>query len=384
MKLLYISDLDDYFVFALTQDGALIKLRAAKKNAPNLAGNIYLARAEAIYKTGSVFFNIGAGKNAYLKNTGVSANKTVKTGQILPVLVLRDETAQKGSLVTTKLSAKNAYFVISRGKTENGVSAKIKPAAKRAFLHTFLKNNLPGGFSGLARTKSENLSESELLARFLPLLTDFAQALKDLEKAAKKTPPCLVYGDECPITKETEGFFEYAPDISEIITDLKNGAVSALSAKFGAALNVVKTGSDGFFAAYNLTKQINSGLCKKVWLKCGGYIIIEHTEACVAIDINSGRCVNVKNREKSIKTVNEEAAREIAAQIILRGLAGKIVIDFINPKNSGEFKAYAETLNALLIEHGLSNTEILPLAGIVVLIIRKTRESVDKLLSLDR
>jgi len=175
-------------------------------------------------------------------------------------------------------------------------------------------------------------------------------------------------------------------EAEKIVIDSKDGYDSVLAFLDGflpSLKNSVELyeGREPIFGAFNLEGDISRALKRKVWLKSGGYIVIEHTEALVAIDVNTGRYVGKHNLEETILKTNLEAVKEIAYQIRLRDIGGIIIIDFIDmKKKSNQEKVFNALKDAFLRDR--SKTHVLPMSemGLIQMTRKRVRKPLSRLL----
>src|SRR5579875_2381033 len=261
-----------------------------------------------------------------------SISDLLKPGQEIIVQIAKEPLGQKGARITSHIALPGRYVVYMPTVDHVGVSRKIPSDEERQRLKRVLQGNrqgIPGGF--ICRTAAEGRTEEELSAdmHFLyNLWLDLRQ------KAEKKPAPALLHHDLDLVQRIlrdqlTSNFKTIWVDNE----DLYENVVTFLQRFQPSLVNRVKmyTRSAPIFDAFNITQELEKALRPKVWLKSGGYIVINQTEALVAIDINTGKYVGKSNRlEDTIVKTNLEAVKEIVRQIRLRDLGGIIVVDFID------------------------------------------------------
>jgi ribonuclease G len=261
-----------------------------------------------------------------------SITELLKEGQEIIVQIAKEPLGQKGARITSHIALPGRYVVYMPTVEHTGVSRKIASDEERQRLKRILQVHhagVPGGF--IVRTAGEGKSEEDLAAdmNFLyNLWLDIRQ------KAEKKPAPLLLHHDLDIVQRTlrdqlTENFKAIWADNEELYESVVN-----FVQRFQPALvNRVKlyTRSEPIFDAFNITAELEKALRPKVWLKSGGHIVINQTEALVAIDVNTGKYVGRSNRlEDTIVKTNTEAVKEIVRQIRLRDLGGIIVVDFID------------------------------------------------------
>ena len=256
----------------------------------------------------------------------------LKAGQEIIVQIAKEPLGQKGARITSHVALPGRYVVFMPSVAHLGVSRKIASDEERQRLKRILQAHRSGAAGGfIVRTAGEGIPEDEIAAdmNFLyNLWLDIRQ------KAEKKPAPMLLHCDldivqrilRDQVTDEYKSVWVDNEDMYESILTFVQRFQPTL-------VNRVKmyTRPTPIFDAFNITAELEKALRPKVWLKSGGYIVINQTEALVAIDINTGKFVGKSNRlEDTIVKTNTEAVKEIVRQIRLRDLGGIIVVDFID------------------------------------------------------
>jgi ribonuclease G len=251
-------------------------------------------------------------------------------GQDILVQVIKEPVGKKGVRVTTEVSLPGRFLVLLPFDGKIGVSKKISSFKEKRRLRKLVRSILPPTFGVIVRTNAENQEEKVFLQDLESLLTTW----REIEKTVKEeTPPALIYKDMATTSSVIRDLF--SEDISRVLIDNKKLFKEIRTyVKLVAPSMVEKIEYYGkrepIFDVNGVEKEIANSLARKVWLKSGGYIIIEHTEAMTVIDVNSGRYAAKQEQELNSLRTDLEAAREICRQIKLRDLGGIIVIDFID------------------------------------------------------
>ncbi|MBL8485181.1 MAG: Rne/Rng family ribonuclease, partial [Rhodocyclaceae bacterium] len=264
----------------------------------------------------------------------------LREGQEIIVQVDKDERGNKGAALTTYISLAGRYLVLMPNNPRGGGVSRRVAGDDRAELREVLdKLDLPGGMSTIARTAAIGRSAEELQWDLNYLL----QLWRAIESAAhQQTGAFLIYQEGSLVIRAIRDYFQ--PDIGEILIDtdeIFEQARQFMSHVMPATVNRVKRYRDDvpLFSRFQIEHQIESAYARDVHLPSGGRVVIDHTEALVAIDVNSGRATKGADIEETALRTNCEAADEIARQLRLRDLGGLIVIDFIdmeNPRNQRE------------------------------------------------
>jgi ribonuclease G len=266
------------------------------------------------------------------KAPGPSISDLLKEGQEIIVQIAKEPLGQKGARITSHIALPGRFLVYMPTVDHMGVSRKIPSDDERSRLKRILQNNRAGISGGyIVRTAGEGRSEEELRADMLFLYNLW---LDMRQKAERRPAPLLIHHDLNVVERIlrdqlTSNFKSIWVDNEEVYE-----SVLRFVERFQPALvNRVKlyTRSNPIFDEFGITAEMEKALRPKVWLKSGGYIVINQTEALVAIDVNTGKFVGKSHRlEDTIVKTNTDAIKEIVRQIRLRDLGGIIVVDFID------------------------------------------------------
>jgi len=261
-----------------------------------------------------------------------SISELLKPGQEIIVQIAKEPLGQKGARITSHIALPGRYVVFMPSVAHLGVSRKVSSEEERLRLKRILQTHRVGTSGGfIVRTAGEGVPEEEIAADMSYL---YSLWLDIRQKAEKKPAPVLLHYDLDIVQRilrdqVTEEFKAIWVDNEELFESV----VNFMQRHQPALVNRVKmyTRNAPVFDAFNITQELEKALRPKVWLKSGGYIVINQTEALVAIDINTGKFVGKSNRlEDTIVKTNVEAVKEIVRQIRLRDLGGIIVVDFID------------------------------------------------------
>ncbi|MDR1166143.1 MAG: Rne/Rng family ribonuclease [Deltaproteobacteria bacterium] len=330
----------------------------------------------------------GPGENAILgtadKAPELSPKPPIETllceGQELLAQVIKEPIGQKGARVTSRVSLPGRRLVFMDAPGHLGVSKRIDDEEERRRLKGLLETHGEGqGF--IARTASEGATAFEIQAE----MSFLRQLWKKIQKDSLGVKaPALVYQDLDATLKATRDIF--TDQVSRLVIDDRGQFekakefVLAFEPKLLSSVSLYE-GPEPLFHAYDVETDLARALNKKVWLKSGGYVVFDSTEALTAIDVNTGRYVGVRNLEETTLTTNLEATREIAYQLRLRNIGGLIVIDFIDmEKESNRERVYAALKELLRRDKG--KTKVLPMSelGLMEMTRKRARENIDRLL----
>ena len=308
-------------------------------------GNIYkgiITRIEPSLQ--AVFVDYGAERHGFLQIHEIhpdyfhdddsgdqSLQNLVKRGQELLVQVTKDPFMKKGAMLTTYISLPGRYLVLMPGRDTKGVSRKIADEARRQRLREIMDSfKLPQDFGLIVRTAGTD-STKKMLNRDYNYLMRLWKTIKGQVMAEKA--PVLLYKERTLVLRSIRDSF--TPEVSEILIDDPNvyhevkDFIRLFSRRHTKIVKLFK-GVKPLFSKFQLEDQIASIYENRVTLKSGGSIVIQPTEALVAVDVNSGKSTQEKSVEKTAYLTNIEAAEEIGRQLRLRDLGGLIVIDFID------------------------------------------------------
>ncbi len=277
--------------------------------------------------------------------------EVIKRRQILLVQVVKEERGNKGAALTTYLSLAGRYCVLMPNTPRGGgISRKITSPADRKRLREIMNElEIPDGMGLIVRTAGANRPKAEIKrdCEYLLRLWDDIR-----EKTLQSVAPALIYEEANLIKRAIRDV--YSRDIDEVIVDGEEAYNAAkdfmrmLMPSHARKVQLYRDGGVSLFARAGVEAQLDAMHNKRVELPSGGYIVIDQTEALVAIDVNSGRATRERNIEETALKTNLEAADEIARQIRLRDLAGLIVIDFIDMENSRNNAAVERRLKEAL------------------------------------
>ena len=264
-----------------------------------------------------------------------SIKEALREGQELLVQVEKDERGNKGAALTTYISLAGRYIVLMpNNPSGGGVSRRIEGEERDELREVLAHVEVPQGMSIIARTAGIGRSQEELQwdLDYLKQLWDAIEGAAESEKA-----PSLIYLESSLVVRAIRDYFN--PEIGEILIDTEDvyqQALAFMSTVMPSNVNRIKRYVDDvpLFSRFQIEHQIESAHAREVRLPSGGAIVIDHTEALTAIDINSARATKGSDIEATAFNTNLEAAEEIARQLRLRDLGGLIVIDFIDMENS--------------------------------------------------
>ena len=353
VKDILIYSKDGRYCIAVLEDGELAELHVENDNRKSIAGSIYRGRVERVIPgMQAAFVDIGLEQNAYLNVNDVFYDDTDLSGDIgagkisrpdisdllrqgneITVQVIKDAIGAKGPRVTANISLPGRYAVLLPGSDTYGVSKKIEDMEVRKRLKETAAALKPENCGIILRTAARD-AEPEQVSEDIRNLLDTWEKIKQAE--GKGRVPRLLYSGTGEFDKTLGEHL--APGISRIIVndmDMYERLTSVPIAGIipqGAKVELYTRDYD-MFAYYNVQSAVKEALSRKVWLKSGGYLVFDYTEALTVIDVNSGKYTGKKDFEETAFSINMEAAEAIARQVRLRNLSGIIIIDFIDMKH---------------------------------------------------
>ena len=367
VKLLINTEEPEECRIALIEDGRVESFHMTSVVHEQTKSNIYKGRVTAIEPNlQAAFIDIGTEKNGFLPFSEIhpeyytseeAAQKhwkdlniqdVIKKGQEMLVQVVKVAIGSKGASMTTYLSLPGRFLVLMPGSDSAGISRKIDDEKQRSKLRKMMGTlNIPEGIGFIIRTASQDITKTAL-NKDLGYLLRLWDETKKLGQSAKSTT--LIYKDQDIITKVLRDY--YSPEIKEILVDTQEAYdkvgnfLKLLPAKQRKTTVKLHQGSRPIFNQYGIEDQIEQIYQPVVKLPAGGSIVINPTEALVAIDVNSGSTGKDKNFSETIFLANMEAAAELARQLRLRDLGGLIVVDFIDMRNSRHIKEVEKLVKA--------------------------------------
>lgn len=360
-KLLINAEEPEECRIALVEDGRLESLHVTTIDREPTKNNIYKGRIVSIEANlQAAFVDIGTGRNGFLPVNEIhpeyyrqDVNERTRTliaqqqwkkikiedvmqkGQEVLVQVVKEVTGNKGANMTTYLSLPGRCLVLMPGSDSAGISRKIVGEERRANLREIMSEfEIPEGIGYIIRTASAEITKA-VLEKDLQTLLALWEEIK--HRGQTMEAPALVYEEQDTVVRFLRD--HYFPEISEITVDTQeslnnvNAFIELLPAKQRKVKVRLHSGAKPIFNQYNIEEQIESIFRPQVALPSGGSIVINPTEALVAIDVNSGRTSKNADFDETIFLANMEAAAELARQLRLRDLGGLIVVDFIDMRN---------------------------------------------------
>jgi len=407
---------------ALVENGVVAELHIERNRSQELMGNIYRGRvARVLPGMQASFVDISLGRTAFLyvadvhrdfsdleqmmlansstdqdidlidpeisqtdqlHETSLRIEDLLHEGQNIMVQVAKEPLGSKGARLTSHISLPGRHLVLMPTVNHIGISRRIEDKEERERLKGIIRKISPGPLGCIVRTVAEDGTEKKLEAEmsFLLKLWDNIQG-----KMEKGTRPGLLYKDLSISLRAVRDLFTREVDRLIIDSDEEYENIMEFIDTFDPTLKYsveFYEGAGPIFDAFGIEIEISRALGNKIWLKSGGYIIIELTEALTAIDVNTGSYVGKRNLEETILKTNLEAVKEIAYQLRFRNIGGLIVIDFIDMEKPSNRERVCMTLKEAL-SRDKAKTNILQMSelGLIEMTRKRTRANLNRLLS---
>jgi ribonuclease G len=392
---------------AVLEGGRLEEFSIERESDRQISGSIYKGRVKNLEPgLKAMFVDIGLDKNAFLhywdaipsvdagvetidrggrkkSQKRITANdipRIYPPGSDIIVQVTKGPIGTKGPRITTNISLAGRYLVLMPFDEQSGISKKIEDPKERQRLRRILQElNVPEGMGVIIRTVGEGQKARFFVRDIHVLLEQWKKISGDLETARA---PKLLLPEPDLIERTVRDFL--TDEVDRIVVDdldsvnrMKDlvGLISKRSQKkirhYTEAVPI--------FERFNVDKQIDAALRRQVWLPCGGYLVIDETEALVAIDVNTGRNKGGKDQDKTILQTNLEAAEEIARQLRLRNIGGLIVLDLIDMRNQRDQKQVFQVFKEH-VKRDKARTHILPISqlGLMEMTRQRVQESISR------
>ncbi|MCP5558006.1 MAG: Rne/Rng family ribonuclease [Verrucomicrobiaceae bacterium] len=397
---------------ALLENGMLEEYSIERVGAQSLVGSVFKGRVKNIEQgLKAMFVDIGFEKNAFLHfwdaipaaldggleeiNRGGSAKKrkTIQAkdipslypvGSEIMVQVTKGPIGNKGPRVTTNISLAGRLLVLMPLNEVFGISRKVDDPKERARLRRIIENlDLPEGMGLIMRTEASG-KRARHIVRDLSLLVEQWNEIVE-QRDGHKAPVCC-FQEPDVIERTVRDFL--TEDVDEVVCDNQEmtermqemaAQISRRARRRISYYNSATTGTGAaIFDQYGIQKQIDNAFYRQVWLPCGGYIVIDQTEALVSIDVNTGRNKGSKDVDKLILETNLEAAAEVARQLRLRNMGGLVVVDFIDMKPRRDQQAVYKMM-VDRVKRDKAKTQILPISqfGLMEMTRQRLNESLD-------
>jgi ribonuclease G len=380
---------------AILEDQKVMEVLVERPEKQRTVGNIYKAIVESVLPgMQAAFVNIGLQKSAFLPLGDVEESRLfdfevetekprapafgqhLQQGQEIIVQITKEPIGTKGPRVTTEISLPGRFAVLLPSDDRIGVSRKITNWTEKRRLKKVTQEIKPDGFGIIVRTVAKTKGKAELEGDIKNLLKTWNKVYK---RAQKVKAPVLLHREMGMTSSLIRDLF--TDDVDRVVVDSKRehkqivAYLHSVSPQLCSKVELHDEKSP-LFDVFKIEQEIEKTWDRRVWLKKGAYLIIDHTEALVTVDVNSGRYVGKTDQGKTALEINLESAREIARQLRLRDIGGIIVIDFIDMASARARKKVWEKL-MIALGKDRSRTNALPITefGLVEMTRQRVRPS---------
>jgi ribonuclease G len=388
---------------AVQENGRLEEFTIERTTEERLVGSIFKGRVRNLEDgLKAAFVDIGFEKNAFLHywdivpsfDSGVEVVERAETkrrdrprvtqkdiprlyppGSEIIVQVTKGPIGTKGPRVTTNLTLPGRYLILLPNSDQSGISRKIENPDERQRLKKILREiNIPEGMGVIMRTAGQGQQKRYFILDLALMMEQWAE----IQQKIKTQPPATCVFQEPDLIERTVRDF-LTEDVARVVVDSPHAydrmrtMISRVSTR---AANKVKLYNEHrpIFDHFNISRQLESAFSRQVHLKSGGYIVMDETEALVAIDVNTGRHKGSRDQESTILRVNQEAADEICRQLRLRNMGGLIVLDFIDMKSRRDQQLVYQRIKDGL-RRDKARTHVLPISQLGLMEMTRQRHS---------
>jgi ribonuclease G len=378
---------------ALLENGVLEEYNVEREGDQNIVGGIFKGRVKNIEQgLKAMFVDIGLDKNAFLhfwdaipaaldagleeieresprKNQKKISSKDIPDiypiGSEIVIQVSKGPIGTKGPRVTTNISLAGRYLVLMPFTEQFGISRKIEDPKERQRLRRIVqKLSVPEGMGIIMRTVAQG-TRTRHFVRDLAMLLEQWDSID--QRRANNPAPCCIFQEPGLIERTARDFLTEEVDQllcdDEETTEQIRAIAGKISRRAKRRIHHFSTASEPIFERIGIQKQIDEAFSRQVWLKCGGYIVIDETEALISVDVNTGRNRGSKDIDKMILQTNTEAAEEVARQLRLRNIGGLVVVDFIDMRHRKDQMAVYKVMKER-VKRDKAKTQILQISAV--------------------
>ena len=364
MREIIINKNQDQIDVVLMENGIIIEKYEEYETKNRMEGNIYLGKVQNVLPgMQAAFVNIGENKNTFIhfkdilpkvdetkQNAEEIMNEKnikdiVKTGMPIIVQVKRDATNKKGARVSTHISIPSRFAVLMPNADFITISQKIENDDEKQRLMNIAKSVLPKGYGAIIRTAAKGKNDDEIKQDLEKAISKWKKINQKAKTIEKQKIPQILYKSPRLIEKFLVDVMDL--EIDKIVVNDKNifnQVLTLIEETNNDKIKIELKENKNLIQLHDINVQLEKIMHRKIWLKCGGFITIDNTEALTAIDVNSGKYVGTKDLEQTVFTVNKEASIEIAKQLRLRDIGGIIIIDYIDMKQEENKQKIIELL----------------------------------------
>ena len=365
---------------ALVENGKMVEKYEETEDRKRLEGNVYIGKVEnVLLGMQAAFVDIGEEKNTFIHIRDViprASNETgnkneelskhdiknyIRVGMPILVQVKRDSTNRKGARVSTHISLSGRFAVVMPDAQFITVSQKIEDKSEISRLKGIAQKCIPQGFGAIIRTAANGKEEGQIRQDIEQIVAKIKAIQNEFRNVSQNNniKPQLLYKNDGLVSKILLDVIDN--NIDRIWVDNKeeyDKIVSFVNETNNSKKIDVELKENDSLTMYDLDDQIEASKNRKIWLRCGGFITIDKTEALTAIDVNSGKYIGSKDLEQTVLKVNKEASIEIAKQLRLRDIGGIVIIDYIDMEKQ-ESKDMIENILKESLKKDRSKTQVI-------------------------
>lgn len=331
MRELLIQNNGDKNLIYLIENEKIVEYYEDSSEYKNLDGNIYIGKVQNIVPgLEAAFINLGEDKNAFIHKKDIlpkqdeskkkfenktPINKLIRPGMPLLVEVKKDKMQTKGARVSTHIGLRGRMIVLMPNSPYVTLSSKIQNEEKRKKLKELVQSNLPEGMGAIIRTTADKATNEEIIEDINYQIGKW----KKIQSTEFENYPVKIYDSGGIFKKVIIDLIDF--DLDRIVVNTKENfdKVQEIIDEIGGKIKI-DLQTENLAELYDIPKVVSKLNSNKIWLKSGGFITIDRTEALTAIDVNTGKFIGDTSLEETIYKVNEEAAKEIARQLRLRDI----------------------------------------------------------------
>lgn len=317
-----ITKIKNHMISAWLHDHEIVEFQCCNTKQKNIVGSIYLGKVKNVVKNiNGAFVEFEKGELGFLPMRDLS----LKAEEEIIVQVKKEGSREKKPLLSQQIELTGKYLVLTSDKTAIGISNKIKDREQRQELREMAEPMVTESYGFILRTSAAGASREAVMREAQELADKYEEIVR---KGRYRTPFQLL---EVNQDMESMLLFGKLPDQTELVITDQDILADSLKRQ---GYNVRYAAEAGEIERqYRIRHFLREALSRKIWMRSGGFLYIEQTEAMAVIDVNTGKSIGNKNKADHIRKINLEAAKEAARQIRLRNLSGIIVIDFIDMKS---------------------------------------------------
>lgn len=315
-----VTKLQNYIISAWMINYEIVEFQCVSAKERSLLGNIYLGKVKNIIKNiHGAFVEFEKGELGFLP----IRNRDLKIDDEILVQVKKEATKEKKPLLSEQIELTGKYLVLTSDKTSIGISNKIREKETRDQLKTMAKPLITSEYGFILRTNAARASKQAVIEEASALAKKYEEILR---KREYRQPFQLIETNQN--MNQMLLFGQDTEQIDKIVTDQPE--MVEIFQKDGFLVQLLSESAQDIERRYRIRHYLKEALNKKVWMKSGGFLYVEQTEAMAVIDVNTGKSIGKGDKKEHIRKINLEAAKEAARQIRLRNLSGIIMIDFID------------------------------------------------------